>query len=49
MEKLLELVWSILIDQFLLEIEKTSKPPTTSSYARLMKGLGSFVDYFNVY
>ncbi|CAF4311057.1 unnamed protein product [Rotaria sp. Silwood2] len=48
MEKLLELVWSILIDQFLLEIEKTSKPRTTSSYARLMKALDSFVDYFNV-
>ncbi|CAF0890091.1 unnamed protein product [Rotaria sordida] len=45
--RLLELVWSILIDQFLLEIEKTSKPRTTSSHARLVKALDSFVDYFN--
>ncbi|CAF4554622.1 unnamed protein product [Rotaria sp. Silwood1] len=45
--RLLELVWSILIDQFLLEIEKISKPRTTSYYARLMKCLDSFVEYFN--
>ncbi|CAF1308521.1 unnamed protein product [Adineta steineri] len=45
--RLLELVWSVLIDQLLSEIEKASTVRSTSSYTRLTKALDSFVDYFN--
>ncbi|CAF3367333.1 unnamed protein product [Rotaria socialis] len=45
--RLLELVWAIVMDQFLSEVEQTLNPRTNSSYARLMKALDSLVDYFH--
>ncbi|CAF1576139.1 unnamed protein product [Adineta ricciae] len=45
--RLLELIWSVLIDQLLSEIEKVSTPRSIASYVRLTKALDSIVDYFN--
>ncbi|UJR38386.1 hypothetical protein I4U23_031055 [Adineta vaga] len=45
--RLLELIWSVLVDQLLSEIEKVSTPRSTLSYTRLTRALDSIVDYFN--
>ncbi|CAF4331550.1 unnamed protein product, partial [Adineta steineri] len=44
---LLELIWAVLIDQILSEVEHGTSPRTISSYARLLKAVELLVEYFN--
>ncbi|CAF0914776.1 unnamed protein product [Rotaria sordida] len=45
--RLLELIWAVLIDQLLCEVEDVTSPKSISSYARLSKALDGLVEYFN--
>ncbi|CAF4370314.1 unnamed protein product, partial [Rotaria sp. Silwood2] len=45
--RLLELIWAVLIDQILCEVEDITSPKSISSYTRLLKALDGLVEYFN--
>ncbi|CAM4874974.1 unnamed protein product [Rotaria socialis] len=45
--RLLELIWAVLIDQVLCEVEDVTSPKSIASYTRLLRALDGLVDYFN--